>query len=115
MTDTYHRLIESGVLAEGQSRGFVIEGWPILLCLHQGTYTAILNRCSHADAKLEGGRLRRGGISCPLHGTPFNLATGVCMAPVRYRTIRVFPVRLDGGWIEVAVPGEAPGALETAL
>jgi 3-phenylpropionate/trans-cinnamate dioxygenase ferredoxin subunit len=116
VSETFHRLIEAGALAEGKSAGFIIEGWPVLVALHNGEHFAILNRCSHAESKFEGGRLRRGNISCPLHGAPFNLRTGQCMAPgVGYRAIRVFPVRLDDGWISVGVPSEAPGALDVAL
>jgi nitrite reductase/ring-hydroxylating ferredoxin subunit len=106
-------LINASHLEEGVSQAFVINGWPILLCRNDGQIYALLNRCSHQASPLVGGRVRRGAISCPLHGTRFRLDTGRCMGGMDYDDLRTFPVsENDKGMIEVLVPDEQPGVRE---
>jgi anthranilate 1,2-dioxygenase ferredoxin component len=45
---------------------------------------------------------------CPLHGARFDLVTGTCIGGV-YSALRKFPLRIEDGMIEVAVPSTAPG------
>lgn len=44
---------------------------------------------------------------CPLHGARFELATGKCLGAA-YRDLRVFPLRITDGMIEVAIPDTKP-------
>jgi nitrite reductase/ring-hydroxylating ferredoxin subunit len=45
---------------------------------------------------------------CPLHGARFEMASGRCIGGA-YKDLRTFPVRIEGGQIEVCIPDEAPG------
>jgi nitrite reductase/ring-hydroxylating ferredoxin subunit len=108
MDETYLRAALVGALAEGESLALDLAGWPILLCMAGGKPHAVINRCTHADSALTGGRLRRGAIICPAHGAIFNLTTGACVAASPYPPLRVFPVRIVAEWIEIAVPSDAP-------
>ena len=110
MTEKFHRAITLDALPEGQSAAVEIAGWPVLICRTNGDFHALINRCTHADSQLAGGRIRHGAIMCPAHGAPFKLATGECMARLPYRPLKVFPLREIGGWIEVAVPDAPPPA-----
>lgn len=90
---------------------FVVNGWPVLVCRDEGKIRALINRCTHAGAHLADGRVRRGVVMCPLHGARFNLDTGECLGGASYKPLKRFPWRETAdGWIEVAVPDEAPGA-----
>ncbi|MET0250581.1 MAG: Rieske 2Fe-2S domain-containing protein [Novosphingobium sp.] len=77
-------------------------GRAILLC-HDDRIHAIENRCSHAEQPLDCGRMRRGWISCPMHGARFDLATGEALKGPAVEPIDTFPVRIVGDTIEVCV------------
>ena len=75
----------------------------VLLCRHAGQWYAIGSQCSHAGAPLEGGRLARGKIYCPLHGAAFDLATGAAMSPPAFRPLAIYALQIVDGQIEVAI------------
>ena len=64
---------------------------------------AISNICSHANEKLECGRMSRSWIACPVHGARFDLATGRAMNPPAKLPIATYEVRVVEDWIEVRV------------
>lgn len=90
-------------LPEGALRAVELGGTPVLLCHTQDRVLAVINKCSHADEKLECGRMKRGWIACPAHGARFDLATGRPMNPPATQPIEIFQVRIVNGVIEVAV------------
>jgi 3-phenylpropionate/trans-cinnamate dioxygenase ferredoxin subunit len=106
--EVFHRLIAAEELAEGQGRSLVCQGWPIFVCKSDGKVYALVNRCTHAGSPFDGGRVRRGTISCPVHGAMFNLATGACRAAGHYRPLTMLRVQLTGDDIEVALPAGSP-------
>lgn len=112
MTESYHRVVEASAIEERAMMPFIIDGWPVLLCKDEGQIHALINRCSHAAAQLApGGRVRRGAVMCPLHGARFKLDNGECLGGAGYKALKLYPWRESAdGWIEVAVPDEAPGA-----
>ncbi len=109
MDATFHDALADADLAEGQARALILNGWPVLLCRTNGAARAVINRCTHADSQLSGGRIRRGSVICPDHGAIFNLETGVCAGAAGYGPLKVFATRVMDGRIAVAVPDTAPG------
>ena len=87
----------------GAVRPVELEGRSILLCNSKDQLFAVVNRCSHADERLECGKMKAGWIACPVHGARFDLATGAAKNPPATRPIQTFPVRIVGEVIEVAV------------
>jgi len=87
----------------GTARPVDVEGKAILLCHTRDRIFAIVNECSHAQEKLECGRLRAGWIACPVHGARFDLETGEPLNPPANRPIQTFPVRIVDDWIEVGL------------
>jgi nitrite reductase/ring-hydroxylating ferredoxin subunit len=75
----------------------------VLLCRHAGQWYAVAPLCTHAGAPLDGARLSRGKIICPLHGAAFDLATGAPAAPPAFRCLATYELRIAGGNIEVAI------------
>ena len=51
-------------------------GREILLANVDGTFHAVSDRCSHEGALLSGGRLDGAVVTCPAHGSRFDVATG---------------------------------------
>lgn len=115
MSETFHRVIASGTLREGELHGATVAGWPVLLVMSDGMTRALIDRCTHAAAAFSnGGRARRGVLMCPAHGARFAVADGACIGAL-YRPLRTFLCRDEDGWIEVAVPDAPPGADEAPL
>jgi nitrite reductase/ring-hydroxylating ferredoxin subunit len=84
----------------GQSRKVTINGRDLLLCNAGGTFYAIDDRCPHAGASFEGGRIRGKLIACPLHGARFDLSNGKCLGGA-YKPVSCFSVKLEDGQVSV--------------
>lgn len=108
MSESWHTLLpESEFPAEGKL-ATRIGGWYVLVGKTDDGFKAVNDRCTHQAALLSTGRIRRGAVMCPLHGARFEMGTGRCIGGT-YRDLRAFPVRIEGGAIEVCLPDEAPG------
>lgn len=112
MSESWHPLTtEAAFPAEGRFAA-TIAGWHVLALRHDGgTFRALNDRCTHQAARLSGGRVRRGAVMCPLHGARFNVASGHCLGGA-YPDLRVFPVRVVEGMVEVCLPDALPGPSE---
>jgi nitrite reductase/ring-hydroxylating ferredoxin subunit len=53
-----------------------VEGSEIMVAKAGGKYYAVSNRCPHLDASLARGKLEGTVITCPSHGTQFDVTTG---------------------------------------
>ena len=100
-TPSSQRVCAASELADRESRVVTIDGNEILVCNSGGQFYAIDNRCPHAQSELAGGRIRRGMISCPLHGMLFDLATGEPKGALTDRPLTRYTVRTVDGEIEV--------------
>jgi 3-phenylpropionate/trans-cinnamate dioxygenase ferredoxin subunit len=100
---TFTRVLQTSELPVGTKKAVDVDGKAILVCNSENKLHAISNICSHAEEKLECGRMGRTWISCPVHGARFELATGRAMNPPAIRPIKTFPVRVVDDWIEVEV------------
>lgn len=89
----------------GHVKSIDLMGRSVLLCHSKGRIFAVENKCSHADEKLECGRMKAGWIACPLHGARFNLETGAAMNPPATQPIQTYDVRIIDGVVEVAIGG----------
>jgi 3-phenylpropionate/trans-cinnamate dioxygenase ferredoxin component len=99
----YSPVLPETELADGMTRLVTVDGRELLLCRDEEQVYAIENRCSHMDAPLDCGRVKWGWIACPAHGARFDLATGEAVGRPATASIRIWPVRLTDGMIEVAL------------
>lgn len=104
-SESFTRVALVSDVAPGTSKLVTVNGKEILLCNSKDKITAVINKCSHADEKLECGRIRNGWISCPVHGARFNLETGQAMNHPATLPIQTFPTRIVDDWVEVQVGG----------
>jgi 3-phenylpropionate/trans-cinnamate dioxygenase ferredoxin subunit len=93
----------TGEIEPGGVKLVEARGRSILLCLHQERIFAIENLCSHAQEPLACGRVKAGWISCPAHGSRFDLATGEPLNPPATESIATFEVRISGDTVEIAL------------
>ncbi|MCC6626571.1 MAG: Rieske (2Fe-2S) protein [Chloroflexi bacterium] len=69
-----------------------------------GVFHAFDATCPHKGGPLTGGRLEQGELVCPWHGYRYALATGANLAPGDHTSVRLFPVRVRDGQVEVEIP-----------
>ncbi|MEG3586832.1 MAG: Rieske 2Fe-2S domain-containing protein [Actinomycetota bacterium] len=105
MTDSEpHLLGDLDDLQDGEMRIFEdIGDYGIVVCRVDGELYAIEDNCSHADTPLSEGRLRSHNLTCPLHGTSFDVRTGEHSGPPAYEGVLCFTVKVEDG-VAVAFP-----------
>lgn len=70
------RVASVGEVSEGKLKKVEHDGKTLLLTKVGDEYYAIENRCSHLGLSLAMGELRDGTITCPFHGSRFDVRTG---------------------------------------
>ncbi len=62
---------------------------------------ALEDVCPHAFALLTQGFQEDGKIECPLHAAQFEIATGKCLSEIGQRDLKIFPVRVVNGNVQI--------------
>ncbi len=92
----------SDVPDEGALR-VTMGGRPVCVARSGGEVYAIHDVCSHAEVALSEGEVEDGTIECWLHGSRFDLRTGKPTGLPATRPVPVYPVRVDGDDVLVAL------------
>jgi len=100
-TDSYIDVTDVAAVPPGTSAPFQVSGHDVLICHTKDEFFAVENKCSHALAKLEDGRLRAYRLICPLHGAAFDVRDGAVKGKPATLPIRVYPLRVTGDRIEI--------------
>lgn len=90
-------------LQPAQMKRVVVDGKRLLLCNSKGTHYVVDEMCSHEDYSLYLGCIKDGKIKCSLHGSYFDLATGVPTCDPADTPIKTYPVKVVDGqvWVQV--------------
>lgn len=80
-----------------------LHGVPLCLARSEGTVHALLDECSHGQVALSDGDVADGVVECWLHGSCFDLVTGVPTGPPAIVPVPVYPVRIVADVVEVAL------------
>lgn len=67
----------------------------------EGEFYAFESMCTHAMFELDDAPTEGNTVICPLHGARFCLKTGNVLAPPAYEDLRIFPVRIHEGQVEI--------------
>lgn len=89
----------------GEMMGVEVEGHLIVLFHNpDGTFSALEDKCSHAEVKLSEGDFEEGAVTCIAHGARFDCKTGKHLCLPAVTGVKSYPVRVEGGRIFVTVP-----------
>jgi 3-phenylpropionate/trans-cinnamate dioxygenase ferredoxin component len=104
-TLTFTRVCAASELAEGTIRPAVLDGVEIAVVRTHGKVYAIHDECSHEQVALSEGELdEERTIECSMHGSRFDLATGRPIGPPATEPVPVYPAKIEGDDVLVAVP-----------
>ena len=78
-----------------------VDGDAVLLLKSDDQVFAIGNQCTHQGAGLDRGVVKIAGsvrtVTCPAHGSTFNLETGKVMRPPATKPVPVYDVKVEDG------------------
>lgn len=98
-----YRVASRDEIPPGTMRSFEVGGLSVLVVEYQGSYYALEDRCSHAEAPLSEGAKQGKEIQCPVHGALFDLTSGEALSMPAVSPVETFPVYVEGGEIYVEV------------
>jgi 3-phenylpropionate/trans-cinnamate dioxygenase ferredoxin subunit len=88
-------------LAPGQCRVVDVDGVYMVVVNVGGEFFAIEDVCTHDGGDLATGGVAGDVITCPRHGARFCVRTGAALSPPAYEPTAKFPVRVEGGVVQV--------------
>jgi len=80
-----------------------VQGKKFALFNVDGKFYAIDNTCTHRGGPLSEGDLKGDEVTCPWHGSRFNVKTGSVLTPPARQGVKIFPVRVTGDDVEVEI------------
>jgi nitrite reductase/ring-hydroxylating ferredoxin subunit len=102
MTD-FRSVAKSGGLAEGQMAAFEVSGHRVAVANVDGSFHAFGDVCTHKQCSLAEGELDGTTVTCPCHGSQFDVTTGQALNPPATEPVPVFGLRVDDDDIQVDV------------
>ena len=101
------RRVDVGAVADvapGTMLRVQVEGTDILLVNLEGSIRAMQGICSHEYFELDQGFLTGDSLTCALHLSRFDLATGEALDPPAELPLAMYPVILEGDRIVLELP-----------
>jgi 3-phenylpropionate/trans-cinnamate dioxygenase ferredoxin subunit len=99
----YFRACAVDDVEDGAAVRVVLDGVPVAVVRSSGEVYAIHDVCSHANVALSEGEIEDQTIECWLHGSRFDLVTGRPTGLPATQPVPVYPVKIDGDDVLVAV------------
>lgn len=87
---------------------FSVEGRDVLIVNCKGKYFAMDNLCPHGIGTLSDGTLKGNIVTCPVHGSKFDVVTGMGVSGPRFgrftgkvRDLEVYETSIDGDTLKI--------------
>ena len=97
-------------IPDGKLIRSTVDGSVVLLLKADDQVFAIGNQCTHQGAGLDRGVVKIAGsvktVTCPAHGSMFNLETGKPMRPPATKPVPVYDVKVEDGRVFVRLREE---------
>ena len=97
------KVAQTDQLAPGRSKLIKAKGREIALFNVAGSFYAIANSCPHSTGPLVEGRLYGNIVTCPWHGSQFDVTTGQCCRGPATKPVATYPVHIEGHSIFIEI------------
>ena len=99
----YLEAAQIGQIPPGTAKGFSLKNKELLLINIDGKYYAVGKKCTHFGGDLSKGKLEGKVVTCPRHGSQFDVTTGKRLAGLAKKDLPVYEVKLEGDSIMIGV------------
>src|SRR5574341_1074991 len=90
-------------IAPGEVKMVEVEGKKIAIFNLGGDYYAIDDACPHVRGLLSEGEVEGEVVTCPWHGSKFNIKTGEVLRPPARRGVESYMVQVEGFIIKIEI------------
>ncbi len=100
----------TGEIPVGAMKSFQVKEKDVLVLHIEGNYYAIDKKCTHMGGNLSKGKLEGKIVTCPLHGSKFDVTTGknvqgpkVGFIKLRTGDLGIYPVKIENEKIQIGI------------
>jgi 3-phenylpropionate/trans-cinnamate dioxygenase ferredoxin component len=87
----------------GELASYDVGGTRVAVANVEGSFHAFDDICTHQQCSLAEGDLDETTVTCPCHGSQFDVTTGTVLAPPAVRPVRSYRVRVEGDALQVSL------------
>ncbi len=88
-------------LGPGEMRAYDVEGTPVAVANVDGSFYAFDDICPHEHCSLAEGELEGTTVTCPCHGSQFDVRSGMVLNPPARTPLRTYGVTAADGELSV--------------
>lgn len=88
----YVRLLRVDAVLSGELKQFTVQGIEILVINVENQFYCLDARCTHAGAPLAEGEVTQDVLTCPWHGSKFNIKDGRVLRGPADKPLKVYPL-----------------------
>jgi nitrite reductase/ring-hydroxylating ferredoxin subunit len=97
----FKTVAKTGDIEKGKLSAFDVDSATVAIANVDGTLFAFGDVCTHAHCSLAEGDLEGTTVTCPCHGSQFDVTSGEVRNPPATEPVPVYQVRVEGDSIQV--------------
>jgi nitrite reductase/ring-hydroxylating ferredoxin subunit len=97
------KVTEAAAVAEGELAAFDVGGARVAVANVGGTLHAFGDTCTHLQCSLAEGQLDGTVVTCPCHGSQFDVTTGEVLRGPAQEPVRSYAARAENNAIRVEI------------
>lgn len=90
-------------IGTGELVSFDVSGTRVSIANVAGTFYAFDDVCTHRQCSLSEGELDGRAVTCPCHGSRFDVTSGAVLNPPAVDAVKIYPIRVENAVISVQV------------
>ena len=90
-------------VGEGSMKAFDVGDTKVAVASVDGNLYAFDNVCTHQHCPLAKGDLEGAVVTCPCHGSQFDVTTGAVLRGPAEDAVKSYPVRVEGNTIQIEI------------
>jgi len=102
MSQEFTKIARTEEIPAGSMKSVELSGERVVVANVEGDYYAFGDECPHAGGLLSEGYIEGKSVECPLHGSLFNMSTGIPETPPADESVAVYQVKVEGNDILIA-------------
>ena len=102
MSQDFTKIARTEEIPAGSMKSVEFAGERVVIANVEGDYYAFGDECPHAGGLLSEGYIEGKSVECPLHGSLFNMSTGIPETPPADESVPVYQVKVEGNDILIA-------------